>query len=342
MYECKVSGGDVEGKSLHRVTMRRQSGPNPRALGVDVQVLATSVIESRGTSPRNSMHGTRRNSKKTTTLFEGQEAAREGEDPIGPNQLPTNMRFSRTAPNLLRGHVLTPDSLSDGSESRNRSFSSDEPPGSSSYRLFSTTGTIGSSQESLLTNASAASAGDLIKEVFGSTVSLTAVHNAVGVASRNLTRSKSHLLGFPDGSLPNCDETLNQAQASDLYLLTYADYLTRIGAEEERAELLKRLQQPAVLGAISGVSSVDMQLGFLPFCHRCGNLCPVEPLNHGLCLTCRSFPQQCSICHFSVKGLLSCCIKCLHGGHAQHMEAWFRESHTCPTGCGCACIFSVN
>ena len=45
----------------------------------------------------------------------------------------------------------------------------------------------------------------------------------------------------------------------------------------------------------------------------------------------------CSICAQPVRGLYAWCQGCGHGGHLQHMEAWFARSTTCPTGCGHRC-----
>mmetsp|Transcript_3921 Transcript_3921/g.12256 ORF Transcript_3921/g.12256 Transcript_3921/m.12256 type:complete len:981 (+) Transcript_3921:44-2986(+) len=38
---------------------------------------------------------------------------------------------------------------------------------------------------------------------------------------------------------------------------------------------------------------------------------------------------------------ISWCQRCRHGGHAEHLESWFREHETCPvTGCNCRCNMS--
>jgi len=54
------------------------------------------------------------------------------------------------------------------------------------------------------------------------------------------------------------------------------------------------------------------------------------------CGRCRNV-VACSICRLPVRGLLRVCRNCNHGGHYQHMTAWFKETDECPTGCGCLC-----
>ncbi|KAG0259368.1 hypothetical protein BG011_002676 [Mortierella polycephala] len=48
---------------------------------------------------------------------------------------------------------------------------------------------------------------------------------------------------------------------------------------------------------------------------------------------------KCTICHISVRGRTSVCLKCAHGGHTQHLWEWFvqEKNQDCPTGCGCEC-----
>lgn len=46
----------------------------------------------------------------------------------------------------------------------------------------------------------------------------------------------------------------------------------------------------------------------------------------------------CSICHTAVRGPSTWCQVCGHGGHLEHMSAWFKEHDMCPSGCGHVCI----
>ncbi|KAF9106969.1 hypothetical protein BGX29_007792 [Mortierella sp. GBA35] len=53
---------------------------------------------------------------------------------------------------------------------------------------------------------------------------------------------------------------------------------------------------------------------------------------------------KCTICHISVRGRTSVCLKCAHGGHTEHLWEWFvQEQNTvCPTGCGCECLVNFG
>lgn len=52
---------------------------------------------------------------------------------------------------------------------------------------------------------------------------------------------------------------------------------------------------------------------------------------------------DCAICRLPVTNLGSFCVECMHGGHHQHLRAWFTSTvrgrllRECPTGCGCVC-----
>ncbi|CAH8432318.1 unnamed protein product [Schistosoma bovis] len=47
----------------------------------------------------------------------------------------------------------------------------------------------------------------------------------------------------------------------------------------------------------------------------------------------------CALCHLVVRGLFVCCRGCSHGGHLDHMQAWFMKRSECPTGCGHRCKY---
>ncbi|KAF9900813.1 hypothetical protein EC991_006872 [Linnemannia zychae] len=53
---------------------------------------------------------------------------------------------------------------------------------------------------------------------------------------------------------------------------------------------------------------------------------------------------KCTICHISVRGRTSVCLKCAHGGHTEHLWEWFvqEENTVCPTGCGCECLVNFG
>ena len=47
---------------------------------------------------------------------------------------------------------------------------------------------------------------------------------------------------------------------------------------------------------------------------------------------------RCSVCQLPVRGVYVWCQGCGHGGHVNHMRAWFSQSTECPTGCGHQCL----
>ncbi|KAG0369952.1 hypothetical protein BGX24_002226 [Mortierella sp. AD032] len=53
---------------------------------------------------------------------------------------------------------------------------------------------------------------------------------------------------------------------------------------------------------------------------------------------------KCTICHISVRGRTSVCLKCAHGGHTEHLYEWFVQegNNVCPTGCGCECLVNFG
>ena len=55
------------------------------------------------------------------------------------------------------------------------------------------------------------------------------------------------------------------------------------------------------------------------------------------CPDCQDWAQRCVVCETAVRGTVSVCSKCGHGGHFQHMQSWFAKSKVCASGCGCLC-----
>ncbi|EDQ90717.1 uncharacterized protein MONBRDRAFT_24366 [Monosiga brevicollis MX1] len=55
----------------------------------------------------------------------------------------------------------------------------------------------------------------------------------------------------------------------------------------------------------------------------------VNAASKQLCLTC-------AVCRLPAQ-LYTLCPGCGHGGHLEHLAAWFAENNECPTGCGCDC-----
>ncbi len=49
--------------------------------------------------------------------------------------------------------------------------------------------------------------------------------------------------------------------------------------------------------------------------------------------------SRCSVCQLTLRGIGMYCIACGHGGHPEHISAWFEAGNeACPTGCSCKCL----
>jgi hypothetical protein len=57
------------------------------------------------------------------------------------------------------------------------------------------------------------------------------------------------------------------------------------------------------------------------------------------CNKCLITTSTCCLCHRVVRGIYVWCQGCGHGGHADHMDEWFRSNKNprCPSGCGHLC-----
>ncbi|XP_076242534.1 WD repeat domain 59 isoform X2 [Calliopsis andreniformis] len=111
----------------------------------------------------------------------------------------------------------------------------------------------------------------------------------------------------------------------DGYKKAYAEVLHRWRLLDARAQVLKHVS----------TTPLDTHRG-VEFQSECQMCCKV---NKGpQCTSCKRLALECVICHISVRGPSNFCIFCGHGGHAQHLAAWFANETLCPTGCGCYCL----
>jgi len=152
----------------------------------------------------------------------------------------------------------------------------------------------------------------------------------------------------------------------DAYLYRYSALLYRWGQLTIRAELNKHLahsvpgaggeqlipveQSPfnnrnrpsteSSDGASSFIPNEGVASGitFAPLCSRCNK--PISETN--VCETCKDYAFRCSICTNAVRGLFTVCMTCGHGGHVEHIQAWFSKNSTCPSGCGCSCTLGTH
>mmetsp|Transcript_9452 Transcript_9452/g.10768 ORF Transcript_9452/g.10768 Transcript_9452/m.10768 type:complete len:279 (+) Transcript_9452:1-837(+) len=135
------------------------------------------------------------------------------------------------------------------------------------------------------------------------------------------------------------------------YRRAYADILQRWGLYITRTEVLKytktELQQSddqllCVQRDISkSTSSIDSNSNMITKIG--GEITKTDSLSLSTDDSCLEFEPisnsrlKCALCDVAVKGLVTFCRECGHGGHADHMNEWFQLNQTCPTGCGCKC-----
>ncbi|KAF9364972.1 hypothetical protein BGX34_011882 [Mortierella sp. NVP85] len=134
--------------------------------------------------------------------------------------------------------------------------------------------------------------------------------------------------------------------------LLYAEMMYSWGLFEARTELLKFLtlkhqanhhrlkEDQSPLEKLLGIEKRGPQI--FNKCFDCENrLYPTYKCD--FCQQMR-IGIKCTICHISVRGVTSVCLKCAHGGHTEHLREWFvlEKNKVCPTGCGCECLVNYG
>jgi hypothetical protein len=130
---------------------------------------------------------------------------------------------------------------------------------------------------------------------------------------------------------------------NDLIMHVYAELLYRLNLLNQRAMVLKNIGSNSAYFEIFGDKQTlnDIPKKRLPnLTIQCNNLECRARCRSVQCQACKKYSFYCSICRLPVKGSCSICIKCLHGGHVNHFNAWFNNNDFCPTGCGCKCLVS--
>ncbi|CAN8021181.1 unnamed protein product [Ixodes persulcatus] len=122
------------------------------------------------------------------------------------------------------------------------------------------------------------------------------------------------------------DESTQEA-----WFLSYIDLLSRF-------EMWNVIARVIALSSVPSVSTLNQQSTVVhTLCSGCS-----KPLARSgwFCDRCKAVASPCAVCHEVVRGLFVWCQGCAHGGHLQHMTAWFREQRLCPTGCGHPCEYT--
>ena len=111
----------------------------------------------------------------------------------------------------------------------------------------------------------------------------------------------------------------------DVVIEAYAALLYRWKMLRQHAEVLKSLSQPRSQDKYVMTVSVP--------CTSCGRF-----MRGHACTRCRCVPVRCAVCRLPCRGMAALCLSCGHGGHAAHLNGWFRGHAVCPSGCGCPCL----
>ena len=111
----------------------------------------------------------------------------------------------------------------------------------------------------------------------------------------------------------------------DEAILTYRDYLKRVGLPYRSAEVEAYLSNKA----LSNQDTIDVRA-------------PSRPVWGGSLQTKRKLDgnSKCAICHVLMRRCsFTFCVKCGHGGHMGHIKVWFQTNEECPIAtCVCACL----
>lgn len=133
-----------------------------------------------------------------------------------------------------------------------------------------------------------------------------------------------------------CDQGLlldNSSSKKDVYYdeykKTYMDVLDNLGLLDQQASVKKFLKHQTQ-------KSSAFYFRFVVDCTKCNG-----SVKDGYCIQCQRFSLKCSLCNSTVRGASHVCLKCGHGGHANHLIEWFSKETLCAVNCGCCCLFET-
>lgn len=120
-----------------------------------------------------------------------------------------------------------------------------------------------------------------------------------------------------------CPWTKQQEQQ---WLYSYVDLLSMFQLWTQATEMIKFCGEPT-LGVLNKTAT-----RLYPSCGNCKK--PLQP--GGACPKCKN-RAKCSVCRRPMKGIVSWCQGCGHGGHAVCLNKWFQADHRCPAACKHSC-----
>ncbi|KAJ1963816.1 SEA (Seh1-associated) complex subunit [Dimargaris xerosporica] len=72
-------------------------------------------------------------------------------------------------------------------------------------------------------------------------------------------------------------------------------------------------------------------------CQFCSEIVMYSETGYWTCPSCHNIISRCVLCHLPIRGHIVWCRGCGHGGHVDHLTAWFQRHTSCPSGCGHEC-----
>ncbi|CAH1725138.1 GATOR complex protein WDR59 [Aphis gossypii] len=115
----------------------------------------------------------------------------------------------------------------------------------------------------------------------------------------------------------------------DVYKKIYMDVLDNLGLLDQQTSVKKFLKQQTQKSSVFFYK-------FIVECLKCN-----DSVKDGYCVQCQRFSLKCTLCNSTVRGAAHVCLKCGHGGHANHLIQWFSKESLCAVNCGCYCLFET-
>ena len=121
----------------------------------------------------------------------------------------------------------------------------------------------------------------------------------------------------------------------------YADMLHRCGIVEKAVEIRHLIENPSFIDTERFIMHKPPEKYWCPNCTSIDSpTMNLEMYNQRRCW--QHSDVRCVYCRLPVKGQVSACLTCGHGGHLNHMMEWFENNHSCATSCVCNCLNEIE
>ena len=127
----------------------------------------------------------------------------------------------------------------------------------------------------------------------------------------------------------------------DQFRTIYAEMLHKCNLSEKAVEIMHLIENQSFLDTDSFIMYKPSTTYLCQNCHT-QDLQGINSSN--VCKRCSQQPTKpkCVYCRLPVKGHVSVCLSCGHGGHLSHMMEWFQNNHSCAASCGCDCLSEME